>query len=125
MNNELIKVIKTNDGEKEFHFKFKSKKCIDLEKATGKQFLELLQDVSMHNIARLLKAACVLPENVDEYELLDTLLVDSSLERVMLDVVYEAATISGIISRTDKDKIDNAMNDEDLKKELLENNKKK
>ena len=39
MNNELIKVI----GEKEFHFKFKSKKCIDLEKATGKQFLELLQ----------------------------------------------------------------------------------
>lgn len=120
MNNELIKVI----GEKEFHFKFKSKKCIDLEKATGKQFLELLQDVSMNNIARLLKAACVSPENVDEYELLDTLLENSSLERVMLDVVYEAATISGIISRTDKDKIDNAMNDEDLKKELLENNKK-
>ena len=121
MNNELIKTI----GEKEFHFKFKSKKCIDLEKATGKQFLELLQDVSMNNIARLLKAACVSPENVDEYELLDTLLEDSSLERVMLDIVYEAATISGIISRADKDKIDNAMNDEDLKQELLENSKKK
>ena len=33
MNNELIKVI----NDKEYHFKFKSKKCIDLEKATGKQ----------------------------------------------------------------------------------------
>ena len=121
MNNELIKVI----GEKEFHFKFKSKKCIDLEKATGKQFLELLQDVSMNNIARLLKAACVSPENIDEYELLDLLMEDSSLEKIMLDVVYETATISGIISRADKEKIDNAVNDENLKQELLENSKKK
>ena len=106
MNNELIKVIKINDSEKEFHFKFKSKKCIDLEKATGKQFLELLQDISLYNIARLLKAACVSPENVDEFQLLDDLMGDLTLERVMLDIIYETAVISGIINRTDKDKIE-------------------
>ena len=121
MNNELIKVI----GEKEFHFKFKSKKCIDLEKATGKQFLELLQDVSMNNIARLLKASCVSPENIDEYELLDQLMENASLERIMLDIIYETATISGIISRADKDKIDNAVSDENIREQMLENSKKK
>lgn len=120
MNNELIKVI----GDKEYHFKFKSKKCIDLEKATGKQFLELLQDVSMANIARLLKAACVSPENVDEYDLLDLLMENSSLEEIMLNIVYEAATISGIISRADKDKIDKAVDEEKRKSELEESKKK-
>ena len=120
MNNELIKII----GDKEYHFKFKSKKCIDLEKATGKQFLELLQDVSMNNIARLLKAACISPENVDEYDLLDTLLENNSLEKVMLDIVYETATISGIITREDKNKIEKAVADEKSKQELEENKKK-
>ena len=49
---------------------------------------------------------------------------NSSLERIMLDIVYETATISGIISRADKDKIDNAVSEEKVKQEL-ENNKKK
>lgn len=118
MNNELIKVI----GDKEYHFKFKSKKCIDLEKATGKQFLELLQDASMANIARLLKAAC-LTEGVDENDLLDDLMINSSLEEIMLDVIYETATISGIISRADKNKIEKAV-DEEKRKEELEDKKK-
>ena len=51
MNNELVKEINGT----EYHFKFKSKKCIDLEKATGKQFLELLQDVSMEVIETILE----------------------------------------------------------------------
>lgn len=120
MNNELIKVI----GDKEYHFKFKSKKCIDLEKATGKQFLELLQDTSMANIARLLKASCVEPTNIDEYDLLDILMEDNSLEQIMLNIVYETATISGIISRADKDRIDKAINEEKKKQELEDNKKK-
>lgn len=120
MNNELVKVI----GDKEYHFKFKSKKCIDLEKATGKQFLELLQDTSMANMARLLKASCVSPENVDEYELLDILMENNSIENIMLDIIYETATISGIISREDKNKIDAAI-DEAKKNEALEDSKKK
>lgn len=119
MNNELIKEI----NGKEYHFKFKSKKCIDLEKATGRQFMELLQDVSMGNITRLLKAACVEPTNVDEYELLDELMENSSIENIMLDVIYETATISGIISREDKNKIDKAVSDEKRKQELDESKK--
>ena len=120
MNNELIKVI--NDIE--YHFKFKSKKCIDLEKATGKQFLELLQDTSMANMARLLKAACISPSNVDENDLLDELMEDSSLEEIMLNIIYETATISGIISRADKEKIDRAI-DEEKRRQEVEDNKKK
>ena len=108
MNNELVKII----NGKEYHFKFKSKKCIDLEKATGKQFLELLQDASMSNIARLLKTACVSPENVDEYDLLDDLVMELPLEKVMLDVIYETAVISGIISREDKDNVDAAIQEQ-------------
>lgn len=121
MNNELIKII----GDKEYHFKFKSKKCIDLEKVTGKQFLELLQDVSMQNMARLLKAACVSPDNVDEYTILDGLMETSSLEKIMLDIIYETAAISGIISRADKDKIENALKEEKNKEVSLDNDKKK
>ena len=116
MLNELIKEI---DG-KEYHFKFSSKKCIDLEKVTGKQFLELLQDTSMANIARLLKASC--KEQVDEYELLDSLMAEMSLEKVMMDIIYEVATISGIISREDKNKIDRAV-EEEKKKEVIEEKK--
>ncbi len=116
MLNELIKEI---DG-KEYHFKFSSKKCIDLEKVTGKQFLELLQDTSMSNIARLLKASC--KEQVDEYELLDALMAEMSLEKVMMDVIYEVATLSGIISREDKNKIENAV-EEEKRKEVIEEKK--
>ena len=117
MLNELVKEI----NGKEYHFKFSSKKCIDLEKVTGKQFLELLQDTSMSNIARLLKASCV-EVGVDEYELLDALMGEMSLERVMMDVIYEVAAISGIISREDKNKIDKAV-EEEKKKEVIEEKK--
>ena len=61
----------------------------------------------------------------DEYELLDQLMENSSLERIMLDIIYETATISGIISRADKDKIDNAVSDENIREQMLENSKKK
>ena len=98
-------------------------KCIDLEKATGKQFLELLQDASMANIARLLKAAC-LNEGVDEFDLLDELKQGSSLEEIMLNIIYETATISGIISRADKEKIDKAIDEEKRNQELEESKKK-
>lgn len=115
MNNELIKEI----NGKEYHFKFKSKKCIDLEKITGKQFLEILQDTSMANIARLLKASCISPENVDEFELIDELMNGSSLEEIMFNIIYETACLSGIITRDDKNAIDNA-----LEERKAENKKK-
>ena len=122
MNNELIKII----GDKEYHFKFKSKKCIDVEKATGKDFMELLQDTSLTNVARLLKVCC-LNDNIDEYELLDELLIGSSLARVLVDIIWETAAISGIISREDKKHVEDIVNkatDEDTLFDNEENKKK-
>lgn len=119
MNNELIKVY---DGV-EYHFKFKSKKCIDLEKMTGKKFIELLQDISMSNVLLLLKAAVVEPVNFDANDLFDNLLEEYSLENVMLDVIYETAVISGIISKEQKQKIDEYFNENQEVKEIEEEKK--
>lgn len=122
MNSELIKVI----GDKEYHFKFKSKKCIDLEKATGKDFMDLLQDTSMTNIVRLL-GACCLTEGVNEYDLLDDLMSNgTSLAKVLVDIIWEAAAISGIIAREDKQRVEKALNEgnEDTLFDDEENKKK-
>lgn len=109
MNNEFIKEIKG----KEYHFKFKSKKLVDLEKTTGKTILDILQTVSLSNIALLLKYSCL--DEVDEYELLDNLLEEMTIEKVVTDVILETCVISGIISKVDLEKIKNAKNDGDSK----------
>lgn len=99
MNNELIKTI----NGKEYHFKFKSKKLIDLEKLTGKSIIDLLQDMSMSNVARLLKYACL--DEVNEYDLLDDLLSEMTYEDVITKIIMETCVVSGIISKVDMDKI--------------------
>ena len=119
MNNELIKEY----NGVEYHFKFKSKKCIDLEKMTGKRFIDLLQDISMSNVLLLLKAAVVEPVNFDANDLFDDLLEEYSLENVMLDVIYETAVISGIISKEQKQKIDEFFNENQEVKEIEEEKK--
>ena len=43
----------------------------------------------------------------------------------MLDIIYDTATISGLISRADTVKIDNAVSDENIREQMLENSKKK
>lgn len=93
MQNELIKEIKG----KTYHFKFKSKKLVDLEKLTGKSIIDLLQDMSMSNIARLLKYGCV--DDVDEFQLLDDLLEEMTYEKIVTDVILETCVVSGIISK--------------------------
>jgi len=123
MNNELIKIIEIENEEREFHFKFKSKKCIDLEKATGKKFIDLLQDISLGNVCMLLKAAVVSPTDFDVNDLLDALMEELSLEKVMLDVIYETAVISGIISKEQKQKIDDYFNEKNEVKKIDEEKK--
>lgn len=93
MDNELIKEVKG----KTYHFKFKSKRLVDLEKVTGKSILELLQDTSFSNVARLLKYACL--DDVDEYELLDDLLETMTYEKIILDIIIETCAVSGILSK--------------------------
>lgn len=102
MNNELIKEVKG----KTYHFKFKSKKIVDLEKITGKSILEVLQDTSFSNVARLLKYSCI--EEINEFELLDDLLEEMTYEEVIMNVIIETCVVSGLISKKQAD---------DLKKE--------
>lgn len=99
MDNELIKEVKG----KTYHFKFKSKKLVDLEKLTGKSVLELLQDTSVSNVARLLKYACL--DEIDEYELLDELLETMTYEKIILDIIIETCAVSGLISKKEVDDI--------------------
>lgn len=111
MNNELIKEIKG----KTYHFKFKSKKLVDLEKLTGKTIIDLLREISFSNIAKALKYACV--EEVDEYELLDDLLEEMTFEQVVTDILVETCKVSGIISQRDVDNMKEKLDEEksDLK----------
>lgn len=106
MNNELVKEL----NGKTYHFKLKSKKLIDLEKVSGKSIIDLLQDTSISNIARILKYSCI--EEVDEFELLDMLLETMTLEKIITDVILEICVVSGIISKTDKENVDKKLDEE-------------
>jgi len=99
MNTELIKEI----NGKEYRFKFKSKKIVDLEKITGKSIIEQLKDMSMTNIARLLKYASL--DEIDEYELLDNLLDTMTYEEIIDKIILETCVVSGIISKSDLDQV--------------------
>lgn len=108
MNNELIKEV----NGKTYHFKFKSKRLVDLEKLTGKSIIELLQDTSFSNVALLLKYGCL--DEIDEYELLDGLLEVMTFEKIILDILVETCAVSGIISKKDAKEIKEKKTD-DLK----------
>lgn len=110
MNNELIKEIKG----KTYHFKFKSKKLVDLEKLTGQTIMDLLHEISFTNIARILKYSCL--EEVDEYELLDDLLEEMSLEEIITNIILETCKVSGIISQQDLDNVNQQITEADSKK---------
>lgn len=109
MDNELIKEIKGV----EYHFKFKSKKLVDLEKVTGKSILDLLQDMSMQNIARLLKYACL--DTVDEYDLLDNLLETMTYEKIVTEIILETCVVSGLISKQDLEQVNDKVKEEKSK----------
>lgn len=106
MQNELIKEIKG----KTYHFKFKSKRLVDLEKLTGKSIIDLLQDMSMSNIARLLKYGCI--EDVDEYQLLDDILEEITYEDVVTKIILETCVVSGIISKTQLDDLNEKVSED-------------
>lgn len=106
MDNELVKEIKGTT----YHFKLKSKKIIDLEKITGKNIMQILQDASMSNLARIIKYACL--EECNEYDILDSLLEELSYEKLIIDFILEIAVVSGIITKSDLDRVNNYTDDE-------------
>ena len=95
-----------------------------LESKTGKSIFDLVQDMSVTNISKmllyLLKGK---KDNISEKEAdeLTDKLVDNgyTFEKIMMEVIFEALVVSGFLS---KEQLEEAKT---LKEEVKENNKKK
>lgn len=95
-----------------------------LESKTGKSIFDLVQDMSVTNISKmllyLLKGK---KDNISEKEadeLVDKLIDNGyTFERIMMEVIFEALVVSGFLS---KEQLEEAKT---LKEEVKEKNKKK
>lgn len=95
-----------------------------LESKTGKSIFDLVSDMSVTNISKMLMYLLKgKKDNVNEKEadeLVDKL-VDAgyTFEKIMMEVIFEALVVSGFLS---KEQLEEAKT---LKEEVKENNKKK
>ena len=95
-----------------------------LENKTGRSIFDLVSDMSVTNISKMLMYLLKgKKDNVNEKEadeLVDKL-VDAgyTFERIMMEVIFEALVVSGFLS---KEQLEEAKT---LKEEVKENNKKK
>ncbi len=96
MDNEVIIKI----GDVEYHFKLKSQKIVELEKAYGKNIFELVRDLSFASITDFIGASLISPV-MSKYDLMDNLLTQYSLEEISNDVMYQIAVKSGLIKEQD------------------------
>jgi transcriptional regulator CtsR len=95
-----------------------------LESKTGKSIFDLVQDMSVTNISKMLlyllkgKKDNISEKEVDE---LTDKLVDNgyTFEKIMMEIISEALVVSGFLS---KEQLEEAKT---LKEEIKENNKKK
>jgi transcriptional regulator CtsR len=95
-----------------------------LESKTGKSIFDLVQDMSVTNISKMLmyllkgKKDNVCEKEADE--LVDKLVDNGyTYERIMMEVIFEALVVSGFLSR---EQLEEAKT---LKEEVKEKNKKK
>jgi cysteinyl-tRNA synthetase len=95
-----------------------------LESKTGKSIFDLVQDMSVTNISKMLlyllkgKKDNVCEKEADE--LVDKLVDNGyTYERIMMEVIFEALVVSGFLS---KEQLEEAKT---LKEEVKEKNKKK
>lgn len=95
-----------------------------LESKTGKSIFDLVQDMSVTNISKMLlyllkgKKDNVCEKEADE--LVDKLVDNGyTFERIMMEVIFEALVVSGFLS---KEQLEEAKT---LKEEVKKNNKKK
>lgn len=95
-----------------------------LESKTGKGIFDLVQDMSVTNISKMLlyllkgKKDNVCEKEADE--LVDKLVDNGyTYERIMMEVIFEALVVSGFLS---KEQLEEAKT---LKEEVKKNNKKK
>lgn len=95
-----------------------------LENKTGRSIFDLVSDMSVTNISKMLMYLMKgKKENVNEKEADDLVdkLVDNgyTYEKIMMEVIFEALVVSGFLS---KEQLEEAKT---LKEEVKENNKKK
>ena len=95
-----------------------------LESKTGKSIFDLVQDMSVTNISKMLMYLLKgKKDNISEKEAdeLTDKLVDNgyTFEKIMMEVIFEALVVSGFLS---KEQLEEAKT---LKEEVKENNKKK
>mgnify|MGYP001409378889 FL=1 len=95
-----------------------------LESKTGKSIFDLVSDMSVTNISKMLMYLLKgKKENVNEKEadeLVDKLVDNGyTFERIMMEVIFEALVVSGFLS---KEQLEEAKT---MKEEVKENNKKK
>lgn len=95
-----------------------------LESKTGKSIFDLVSDMSVTNISKMLMYLLKgKKDNVNEKEadeLVDKLVdVGYTFEKIMMEVIFEALVVSGFLS---KEQLEEAKT---LKEEVKENNKKK
>ena len=95
-----------------------------LESKTGKSIFDLVQDMSVTNISKILmyllkgKKDNVCEKEADE--LVDKLVDNGyTYEKIMMEIIFEALVVSGFLS---KEQLEEAKT---LKEEVKENNKKK
>lgn len=95
-----------------------------LESKTGKSIFDLVQDMSVTNISKilmyLLKGKKDNTNEKEADELVDKLVDNGyTYERIMMEIIFEALVVSGFLS---KEQLEEA---KQMKKEAQENNKKK
>ena len=95
-----------------------------LESKTGKSIFDLVSDMSVTNISKMLMYLLKgKKENVNEKEadeLVDKLVDNGyTFEKIMMEVIFEALVVSGFLS---KEQLEEAKT---MKEEAQENNKKK
>jgi cysteinyl-tRNA synthetase len=95
-----------------------------LENKTGRSIFDLVSDMSVTNISKMLMYLMKgKKENVNEKEadeLVDKLVDNGyTYERIMMEVIFEALVVSGFLS---KEQLEEAKT---MKEEVKENNKKK
>lgn len=95
-----------------------------LEKKTGKGIFDLVSDMSVTNISKMLMYLLKgKKDNVSEKEADDLVdkLIDNeyTYEKIMMEIIFEALVVSGFLSKEQLEET------KTLKEEVVENNKKK
>lgn len=119
-------------GEEELKFRLTSADSVEIEKKTGVKLLDFIQDYSITTVTTLLKymRKSDVPNfsDKDAYALYDKFVDNGyTLERIVIDVIYETAVVSGFLSKSDLEEMKTTKEElqatlkEKKKQDLLQN----